>query len=624
VMQQLGKYQLIRKLATGGMAEVYLAKAAGPMGFEKTLVLKRILPHLAEDPAFVEMFLSEAKLAAQLNHPNIVQIFDFGEAEGEYYLAMEFIDGPNLRVLLKRATAQGTELPPAVCARLIASACEGLAFAHDFRDPATGELLGLIHRDISPDNILVSRQGAVKVVDFGIAKAAGQSHKTQSGVIKGKLAYMPPEQVRAKNLDRRVDVYALGVVFYELLTGRKPFDTNTDASLMQAILFEEMIPASQRRADLPRAVHTILERALAKDREQRYPDCLSLAADLEEFILSVGRSVTTQHVVQLVAQVIPNADAPMPTPHPGTPRGNPKHSSTPVHTPAPVSQGTGPGARSQSRSGFAPRTGDMVAPVEAASPDEAPVKTVPLTPSGSRAAAEEVETPTQQTNPEAVFASARRGKVWITASLGGLLLLGGGGFLLARTTSAPAPVPPTVEAPPSPTVAEPTPPATPPPSDPVVAAPTPGTEMQPASDTPTPPSDPNPASPKSEPIAEAVPKTPDAPQEPVAVAEARPNPPATDPATPLPKPPRNTSTKSTVTTKAAKPAGKGKVTFRVRPYATVLIDGKNMGQTPFPEVELSAGPHRVVYINEELGKRVPETIEVKAGESITIKRNLEE
>jgi eukaryotic-like serine/threonine-protein kinase len=164
VTQQLGKYQLIRKLATGGMAEVFLAKAAGPMGFEKMLVVKRILPHLSEDPTFVEMFLAEAKLAAQLNHPNIVQIFDFGETDGEYFLAMEYIDGPNLRVLVKRARAAKAPLPTPICARLIAAACEGLAFAHDFSDPTTGEPLGLIHRDISPDNILVSRQGAVKVV----------------------------------------------------------------------------------------------------------------------------------------------------------------------------------------------------------------------------------------------------------------------------------------------------------------------------------------------------------------------------------------------------------------------------------------------------------------------------
>jgi serine/threonine-protein kinase len=153
-LTHVGKYQLVTKLATGGMAEVFLAKAAGPMGFEKTLVLKRILPHLAEDPRFVEMFLGEARLAAQLNHPNVVQIFDFGESEGVYYLAMEYIDGPNLRALAKRAQRAGVELPPALCAKVASAACDGLAFAHDFVDPNTGEPLHLIHRDISPDNIL--------------------------------------------------------------------------------------------------------------------------------------------------------------------------------------------------------------------------------------------------------------------------------------------------------------------------------------------------------------------------------------------------------------------------------------------------------------------------------------
>ncbi|RKG67094.1 serine/threonine protein kinase, partial [Corallococcus terminator] len=252
----IGKYQLIRKLATGGMAEVYLAKAAGPMGFKKTLVLKRILPHLAEEPAFVEMFLSEAKLAAQLEHPNIVQIFDFGEAGGSYFLAMELIDGPSLRKLVKRAVE--VPLPQTLCARLVASAAEGLAYAHEFRDSATDEPLGLIHRDVSPDNILVSRQGAVKVVDFGIAKVAGQKHRTQTGVVKGKLAYMPPEQLQAKPLDRRVDVYALGVVLYELLTGKRPFGTTTEEGTMRAILFEPFVPAALRRPDLSVALQHVL------------------------------------------------------------------------------------------------------------------------------------------------------------------------------------------------------------------------------------------------------------------------------------------------------------------------------------------------------------------------------
>jgi serine/threonine-protein kinase len=314
---QVGKYQLIRELAVGGMAEVFLARTAGPMGFEKQLVLKRILPHLARDPAFIQMFLSEATLAARLTHPNIVQIFDFGESDGSYYLAMEYIDGPSLRTLLDHSLWRGGPLPPVPCARIIASACEGLAFAHDFRDPATGKPLNIVHRDISPDNILVSRQGAVKVVDFGIAKAAGQQHRTQTGMIKGKLAYMPPEQVRNAVLDGRVDVYALGVVFYELLTGRRPFNADSDVALMHAILFEQPAPAAQLKPDLPEAVLRILERAMAKDRDQRYPDCPSFQADLEEYILSTGKPVTTQHVAQLIAQVSPPAnDAPLPPPPP--------------------------------------------------------------------------------------------------------------------------------------------------------------------------------------------------------------------------------------------------------------------------------------------------------------------
>jgi serine/threonine protein kinase len=317
---QVGKYQLIRELGVGGMAEVFLARTAGPMGFEKQLVLKRILPHMAREPAFIQMFHSEATLAARLNHPNIVQIFDFGESGGTYYLAMEYIDGPSLRTLLDDSLRRGGPLPPVPCARIIASACEGLSFAHGFRDPATGQPLDIVHRDISPDNILLSRQGAVKVADFGIAKAAGQQHRTQTGMIKGKLAYMPPEQIRNMELDQRVDVYALGVVFYELVTGNRPFDAPTDASLMQSILFELPMPAVLRQPDLPEPVQKILRRALAKDRDERYPDCIAFQADLEEFILSTGKPVTTQHVAQLIAQISPPAhDAPLPPLPPGSP-----------------------------------------------------------------------------------------------------------------------------------------------------------------------------------------------------------------------------------------------------------------------------------------------------------------
>lgn len=318
---QVGKYTLIRKLATGGMAEVYLARADGPMGFAKTLVLKRILPHLAEDQTFIEMFLGEAKLAAQLNHPNVVQIFDFGESDGAYFIAMEFIDGPNLRALTKRATELGQPLPLAACAKLISFACEGLAFAHDFADPETGEPLGLIHRDISPDNILLSKTGAVKVVDFGIAKAAGQGHHTKTGTLKGKLSYMPPEQLSGKPLDRRADVFALGIVLYELLCAKKPFDATTEVSIMQAILYEPLIPANQRRTDVPPELSRILDRALAKNRDERYGSCRELQADLERFILTTGEPVGSYQLAQLVAQLAapqPAAAAKTPS-NPGQP-----------------------------------------------------------------------------------------------------------------------------------------------------------------------------------------------------------------------------------------------------------------------------------------------------------------
>ncbi|QRN97508.1 protein kinase [Archangium violaceum] len=300
---KLGRYQLLDKLATGGMAEVYLARATGPMGFEKELVVKRILPHLAADGRFVEMFLAEARLAARLNHPHIVQIFDFGEADGTWYLAMEYIDGLNLRVLSKRAREAGMELPPASCARIIASVCEGLAYAHERTDPTTGEPLGIIHRDISPDNILLSREGAVKVVDFGIAKMAGQELRTQTGVVKGKLAYMPPERFREVEMDRRMDVYALGVVLYELLTGHKPYEAGSEGQLVRAILYEQPVPAVKWRPELPPALRRILERAMAKEREQRYADCRALQSDLEHFILSTGEPVGAWQLARLLARV---------------------------------------------------------------------------------------------------------------------------------------------------------------------------------------------------------------------------------------------------------------------------------------------------------------------------------
>lgn len=326
------------------MAEVFLARTEGPRGFSKTLVLKRILPHLAGDEQFIEMFLSEARLVAQINHPNVVQIFDFGEFDGSYYIAMEFIDGPNLRTLMRKAGSLGQSLPPALCARMVASACEGLAHAHELVDPDTQKPFGLVHRDISPDNILIDRNGTVKVVDFGIAKAVGQKNLTKAGMVKGKLPYMPPEQMRGRPLDRRVDVFALGMVLYELLTFHRPFSARGEADIMEAILHKPMKRISEYLPGAPEALERIVQRCLAKNRDERYPSCRQLRADLDRFILSTGEPVGSEELAALVARLMPANQAPSYADPISSPNKSPVHQglprATPVSSPKPRPSGT--------------------------------------------------------------------------------------------------------------------------------------------------------------------------------------------------------------------------------------------------------------------------------------------
>jgi serine/threonine-protein kinase len=591
-LTHVGKYQLISKLATGGMAEVFLAKVAGPMGFEKTLVLKRILPHLAEDAHFVGMFFTEARVAAQLNHPHIVQIFDFGEAEGTYYLAMEYIDGPDLRTLAARATQAGVQLPPVFCAKLIALACEGLAFAHDFVDPATGESLGLIHRDISPDNILLSRQGAVKVVDFGIAKAANQSHKTQTGLIKGKIAYMPPEQLQAGPLDRRVDVYALGVVLYELLTGQYPFDATTNVSMMQAIMFEPLIPAASRRPDLPQGLLQILDKALAKVREQRYPDCVALLADLERFILSTGQPVGARDLSQWVERLCPKGVGqarPVPSREGDSvgfeqtlmsPNKTPAGETRPRSMAAPVDTGTGPTLLSAKA-----RTGNVV--VQDVGEDaEAPLEPTLLSSGKAAGLQGKAAVPTEVE----LAPPARRNRTGMGVALGALVLLAAGsGVLFFRSSTPPPPIvvtskraePPAAVAPPPPVQRQP---------EPEVVAPSTGTAPEHPVEAPAP-------------VAAEAPRVPEA-------GEEKPS------AEPTPPEPADVPS---VRRKAAQKVALG---FRIRPYATVLLDGAALGQTPLKPVPVSIGTHTVRLINRDLDKDITRTIEVKAGQANVFKHDL--
>jgi serine/threonine protein kinase len=282
--QAFGKYQLLKKLATGGMAEVWLARKSGIEGFAKNVVIKRILPHLAEDREFVEMFRNEALIAANFNHPNIAQVDEFGEANGTYYIAMEYIHGEDLGRVMRKAWSAGQWIARPLAIRIVASACEGLYYAHTRAD-ANGNPLKVVHRDISPQNILISFDGSVKLVDFGIAKAADTVGRTKSGAIKGKFAYMPPEQAGGKALDHRADIFAIGLVLYELLTGMRPLKRESELATLQAALACDIQPPSAV-ADVPPELDAVVMSALAKASDDRYRDARQFQIALEETLVA--------------------------------------------------------------------------------------------------------------------------------------------------------------------------------------------------------------------------------------------------------------------------------------------------------------------------------------------------
>ena len=274
-----GRYTLLRPIGRGGMAEVWKAKIHGAQNFQRLVVVKRILPHLASDPEFVRMFTLEAMLSARLNHPNIVQVFEFAEVEGERYLAMEYVHGVNVGDLLKRL--KDVRMPVGMAAQIVREVSLALAYAHALSDE-DGRPLSLIHRDISPSNVMIGYDGSVKLVDFGVAKALTQSdERTRTGALKGKVAYMSPEAVDGEvELDARTDVFAAGVVLYELLTGRRLFKGHDDLRTIALVRACKVDPPSKERPEIPPELDAIVAKALARNREERYQTADHLAADL--------------------------------------------------------------------------------------------------------------------------------------------------------------------------------------------------------------------------------------------------------------------------------------------------------------------------------------------------------
>jgi len=279
-MDRIGPYLLHQKVARGGMAELFLADYVREDGFRRKVAVKRILPHLAGNQDFIKMFTREARVAALLQHPNIVQIFDYGNIENAYFIAMEYIDGKNLGEILS-TLKQGLSAERAVF--IISEICKGLDYSHNKKDENTGEPFKIVHRDISPQNLLISYQGEVKISDFGISTARSEPSLTQAGVVKGKLAYLSPEQAVGEPVDHRADIYALGLVFYETLTGKRVYPFSSDVEAIRMIPKMDIEPLSNSVSGIPEELNRIVMKCLEKQKDLRYQSAAAIYTDLAAF-----------------------------------------------------------------------------------------------------------------------------------------------------------------------------------------------------------------------------------------------------------------------------------------------------------------------------------------------------
>lgn len=299
-----GQYDLTKRIARGGMAEIFLAIERGIEGVRRRVVVKRILPHMAESDDFVTMFMDEARVVARISHPNIVHIYNFGEVDGVYFIAMEFVDG--LTISRLQRLAKPKSIPYEYSLRVMADICSGLHAAHELTDEY-GQLLGVIHRDVSPQNILVSKNGIAKLIDFGVARASTQAHSTQAGQIKGKLGYIAPEQFHRKiAMDRRADVFSAGTVLYELITGERLFVRETEAATLNAIINEEP-PSFHGGMSIPDPIDAIIRKAVQKSPSARFSTAAEMQHAIESLLIHEGFVVTPSVIGEYVAEHLKKA-----------------------------------------------------------------------------------------------------------------------------------------------------------------------------------------------------------------------------------------------------------------------------------------------------------------------------
>jgi serine/threonine protein kinase len=299
---RFGKYSLLDRFAVGEMAEVFLAREAGVDELEKTIVLKRIRPHLCAQRAFTRIFVAEARKAAQLHHPNIVQIYEVGKVGESYFVAMEYIFGRNMSRILRKAERAGVAFPMVYALKIASAVLQGLGYAHEKRDPF-GNPLGIVHRDIIPENIFVSFDGTVKILDFGIARAASRIEHAAAFEVRPHLSYMSPEQCAGKPLDHRSDLFSLGVVLYEWVTGFKLFTGDDPVAVLRAVTEGKIYAPSYFKAEIPDAVERILLKALERNPDKRYASAAEMQADIDQFLARYEFTPNASHLANLLHQV---------------------------------------------------------------------------------------------------------------------------------------------------------------------------------------------------------------------------------------------------------------------------------------------------------------------------------
>lgn len=293
------RYRVVEKLESGGMAEVFRAESEGLQGFRKQVAIKRVLPHLSSKKKFISMFLDEARLSAQLSHSNCVQVFDIGVGDNAFFIVMEFVDGANLKSISESIRKTGKDFPVEHAVYICLELCKGLSYAHELTDPQ-GVPLHIVHRDMSPPNVLITKHGEVKIVDFGLAKANTQLEKSEPGIIKGKFSYLSPEAAMGQEVDLRTDIFAVGIILWELLSGQRLFLGDTDFQTVKRVQAAQVPSIAQINKKVPQELEKIMARALARDPQVRYGTARELGLDLSKFLFRFGVPVSTFDVASLV------------------------------------------------------------------------------------------------------------------------------------------------------------------------------------------------------------------------------------------------------------------------------------------------------------------------------------